>query len=376
MIRILPIFKKEIIEILRDKYTLISLLFLPSLLLFIYGYAISLDVKEIKMSICDKDLSQLSTKLIEKLTASGYFRVVSIRESLKDIEQDIQNSTAQVGIVIYPNFYSDFVRNKYSLLQIIIDGSNAQSSQVILNYLMSALEKFSQQIINEELIRITPFGEQKSEFIIERIIFNPLLKSPFYLLPGLIAFVIMVTGAISTTISIVREKENKTFEQTILCPINPSFLIIGKLLPYFLISLISSTIVILISVFLFELPIKGSIIFLSISIILFLLCALGFGIFISTIASSQQVAFTIAAFSTLLPTIILSGFIFPINNMPKIIQIITYIVPARYFIAIIRGILLKGSSISELYVETLSLIVFASIVLFVSIMRVKSKGLI
>jgi ABC-2 type transport system permease protein len=182
-------------------------------------------------------------------------------------------------------------------------------------------------------------------------------------------------GAIASTISIVREKENRTVEQLALTPISPVLLITGKIIPYFLISLVSSTIMIILSMLLFELPLNGSILNLAIALITFLLCAIGFGVFISTIAESQQVAFTIAAFATLLPTIVLSGFVFPIQSMPDIIQVFTYIVPARYFIAILRSILLKGSGLSDLIYEYISLIFYALAIISISIIRVKKKGL-
>ncbi len=374
--KILPFIRKEFIEIYRDRLSLTTLLFLPSLLLFIYGYAISLDIKEIKISICDYDRSELTNDLIKSFTSGGYFRIVAIRESENLVESDIRNSVAQAGIIFYPSAQKNLVRNNSTSVQIIVDGSNAQSSQYTLNYLTGLLEKFSQGLIKEQILKkeSTPFTPRL--LLSERILFNPLLKSPLYLIPGLIAFVIMISGAISTTISIVREKENKTTEQLVLCPVSPLSLIIGKLTPYFLISSISSAVMILLSILLFELPIKGSPVYLSYSVLIFLLCALGFGMLISTISSSQQTAFTIAVFSTLLPTIILSGFVFPINNMPKLIQLITYIVPARYFISIIRGILLKGSNPSDLAWETIMLTMYAVFIIAVSVVRIKKKGLI
>ncbi|MCX7945240.1 MAG: ABC transporter permease [Deltaproteobacteria bacterium] len=374
--RILPFIKKEFTEILRDRLSITSLLLLPSILLFLYGYAISLDIKEIKISICDKERSEFSREFTDGLISSGYFRITARRESPNEIESDLRTSKSQVGIIFYPSVYKNFLRNNEPSVQILVDGSNAQSSQYTLNYLVGAIERFTQNAIKKELIRINTIQTPTEPLLTERILFNPLLKSPLYLIPGLIAFVIMITGAISTTISIVKEKENRTFEQVILCPVSPFTLIIGKIIPYFVISLVSSAIMILLSILFFDLPTKGSLLFLSYAVIIFLLCASGFGMLISTISSSQQVAFTIAAFSTLLPTIILSGFVFPINNMPEIIQLITYIVPAKYFIAILRGILLKGSSLSELYPETLSLTIFAVLIVSASIIRIKKKGII
>lgn len=372
-----PFIKKELIEIKRDRLSLISILFLPSLLLFIYGYAISLDINEIRISLYDMDRGDFSKTLIDTLTSSGYFKLIRFDNSEKEVEKDIRTSTAHLGIIIYPETQSRLLRGDDVRIQIIVDGSNAQSTQYALNYLMLALEKYNRSILINEVSKRTPINPQiKKPELIQRIFFNPMLKSPLYLIPGLIAFVIMITGAISTSISIVREKENKTVEQIHLCPINPLNLILGKLIPYFIISIISTTIMITLSMLLFELPFEGSFIYFSYSIIIFLLCALGFGMLISTIATTQQVAFTIAAFTTLLPTMVLSGFVFPINNMPEIIQIITYIVPARYFISIIRGILLKGSTSFDLLKETILLTLFSFFIIAVSTIRIKKKGIL
>jgi ABC-2 type transport system permease protein len=373
MRKIFPFLKKEFIEIIRDRLSLISILFLPSILLFLYGYAISLDVKDIRITLCDLDRSSFSRDFVDSLTSSGYFRVVSYRDSPEEIDSDIRQSKANLGIVIYPDAYTNLLKHRNSSIQILIDGSNAQSTQNSLGYLFLAIYRFNSQLTKD--IATANNITLPSIEMNERILYNPLLKSPLYLIPGLIAFVIMIVGAIASTISIVREKENRTVEQLALTPISPVLLITGKIIPYFLISLVSSTIMIILSMLLFELPLNGSILNLAIALITFLLCAIGFGVFISTIAESQQVAFTIAAFTTLLPTIVLSGFVFPIQSMPDIIQVFTYIVPARYFIAILRSILLKGSGLSDLIYEYISLIFYALAIISISIIRVKKKGL-
>lgn len=373
MRKIFPFLKKEFIEIIRDRLSLISILFLPSILLFLYGYAISLDVKDIRITLCDLDRSNFSRDFVDSLTSSGYFRVVSYRDSPEEINSDIRQSKANLGIVIYPDAYTNLLKHRNSSIQILIDGSNAQSTQNSLGYLFLAIYRFNSQLTKD--IATANNITLPSIEMNERILYNPLLKSPLYLIPGLIAFVIMIVGAIASTISIVREKENRTVEQLALTPISPVLLITEKIIPYFLISLVSSTIMIILSMLLFELPLNGSILNLAIALITFLLCAIGFGVFISTIAESQQVAFTIATFATLLPTIVLSGFVFPIQSMPDIIQVFTYIVPARYFIAILRSILLKGSGLSELIYEYISLIFYALAITSISIIRVKKKGL-
>jgi len=373
MRKIFPFLKKEFIEIIRDRLSLISILFLPSILLFLYGYAISLDVKDIRITLCDLDRSNFSRDFVDSLTSSGYFRVVSYRDSPEEIDSNIRQSKANLGIVIYPDAYTNLLKHRNSSIQILIDGSNAQSTQNSLDYLFLAIYRFNSQLTKD--IATANNITLPSIEMNERILYNPLLKSPLYLIPGLIAFVIMIVGAIASTISIVREKENRTVEQLALTPISPVLLITGKIIPYFLISLVSSTIMIILSMLLFELPLNGSILNLAIALITFLLCAIGFGVFISTIAESQQVAFTIAAFAALLPTIVLSGFVFPIQSMPDIIQVFTYIVPARYFIAILRSILLKGSGLSDLIYEYISLIFYALAIISISIIRVKKKGL-
>ncbi len=373
----MPFIKKEFIEIQRDRLSLISILFLPSLLLFLYGYAISLDISEIRISLYDMDRGDFSRNLIETLTSSKYFKLINFNSSEREVERDIRSSAAHLGIIIYPQTQIKLLKGDDARVQIIVDGSNAQSTQYSLNYLLSALEKYSRQILINEMSKSGSSNLQHNKpELIQRVFFNPLLKSPLYLIPGLIAFVIMIVGAISTSISIVREKENKTVEQIHLCPIDPIDLILGKLIPYFIISIISTAIMITISMIFFKLPFKGSFFYFSYSIIVFLLCALGFGILISTVANTQQVAFTIAAFSTLLPTMVLSGFVFPIKNMPEIIQAITLMVPARYLISIIRGILLKGSTPYELLSDTISLTLYSIFIILISVIRIKRRGII
>lgn len=370
MKKLIPLVLKEIKELSRDKLTIVVIVFIPSLLLFIYGYAISLDVKEVKIVVCDQDFSKDSRSLIGALIASGYFKVVANVNDEREIDEYLIKRRAWAGIVIAEDFSIDLKKNKEASILVVIDGSNGYASQTVIGYFYGALMHY----INKEAVEIKLKTGRYNPIINteHRIWYNPLLESSLSLVPGLIALVMMIVAVIATTLSIVREKETGTIEMMIITPVSAPRIVLGKIIPYFLLSIIASILMIVIGHYLLDVPFKGSIVLFSVALGLFLIGALGLGLFISAKAGSQQVAFMISVLTTMLPTIILSNFIFPISSMPVIIQWITYMVPARYFIAIIRAIMLKGAGLSALWLDYIALVIFALISLLIGVKAMKA----
>ena len=372
--RIAAISKKEMRQLRRDIRSIAVLLFIPASMLVLYGYALNFDVKNISLAILDQDKTKQSRDLTTAFQHYDYFIARYYLESVKEIDSYLDRGKATVCMVIPKGFGKNIINGIETSIQFIIDGTNANTAQTSLGYIDAIINSYQQKII---LSNIQKAG---SSFRIpvsieQRFMFNQDLKSVRFLLPGLIAFILMIIAVLSTSLSVVREKELGTIEQIKVSPTSAVEWIIGKGITYFIVSLIASTLVLIMGWYLFDITVKGSIFELYIAISLFLVGALGMGLFISTIAETQQVAFMMALLSSILPTMILSGFIFPIKSMPFAIQLVTYIVPARYFLIIIRGIVLKGTSISLYLDQVLYLCIFAFAVILLSTIKMHKKGI-
>jgi len=369
---ILPITKKEFRQIVRDPRTLGVLVFIPLFLLLMFGYAISLDVKHIKLGAVDYDRSSLSRSLVQKFTATEYFDWMGYIDRLSDVDALFEAQGVQC-VVVYPRGYSRAIgRGETARLQILIDGTNSNIGATAMGYVQRIVQDAS-----VELLEARGAGELQAGGIDfkPRVWFNPELRSPVYLIPGLIALILVVTAVISTAMSIVREKEHGTMEQLIVAPIHPVQLIVGKTIPYTLLSLVIALMVLMAGSYFFDIHIQGSFWALMLMTFLFLLSCLTLGLLISTIADSQQVAFMLATIITLLPTFILSGFIFPIRNMPVFVQVVTYIIPARYYLVALRGIMLKGAPLHVFWFESGALVLLSAVMLTISAVRMKKGGL-
>jgi ABC-2 type transport system permease protein len=368
-----PIIWKEALELRRDRLSLYTYIFLPSFLLFLYGYAISLDVKHIKTVICDLDNSNQSRELARKLFSSEYFDSAGYAADEHDLERMMRTGRATAGILIHPDFSRGIKAARKAPLLVVLDGSNAQVAQSAITYIFGITTDFQLSMLSEISLKTglkLPLVDVR-----ERIWYNQRLESSINLITGLIAFVLMIVATIATTLAIVREKENGSIEQMVVTPVSALTILIGKIIPYFALSVAASILMIIFAIFIFGVPFVGSALVFSAALFLFLLAALGLGLFISTISQSQQFAFTAATFITVLPTNILSGFIFPIDSMPKAVQYFTYIVPARYFIEISRSVMLKGSGFEALTNDFIALGIFAVIFMAAAAMRIRVKGL-
>ena len=363
--KIKPIVKKEFRQIKRDKRTMFLLVAFPAFLLIVLGFAINFDIKNISTLIVDEDKTTDSRKLIEQFNLNEYFNLHNVISDRSQADDLLNRGIVRTVIIIPAGFSKNILRNKTVTVAVLIDGSDSNTGGAIVNYIAQIFYNYSQKIIIETSKK---FGVKVSQpiDIKSRVWFNEDLKTVRFLIPGLIAFILMIVSTVSTTLSIVREKERGNMEQLYVSPISAFEIIIGKIVSYFCFALIAATLVFIFSYFIFDITIKGNIFLLYLVIILFVVGALGMGILISSVADSTQMAFMLAAFATLLPTFLLSGFIFPIKNMPVFLQVVSYIVPAKYFIVALRAIVLKGAGISAFWSELIFLVLFAIFVFAVS----------
>jgi ABC-2 type transport system permease protein len=370
LLKIGAVARKEVHQIARDRRTLLILLFVPAFFLFVYGYALNFDIRHIRLAVQDNDRSSASREVISAFVNSGYFDYAGDAPSDEEVSRAIDTGKARAVLVIPGRFGSDAAGGRPARLQVIINGDNANTATTVLGYTLGIVSAVSTQYEIQARVG-SPVGPLVT--LEPRVWYNPELRSAFFLVPGLIAYIAMITAVVSTALSVVREKEAGTMEQVRMSPIGPLPYVLGKTLPYFGISLAAAMGVVLLSMLLFDLPMRGSWLLLVGAVSLFLFGALAFGILISTIAETQQVAFQIALLTSYLPTLMLSGFIFPISSMPAILQGVTYIVPARYFLITLRGILLKGVDAFVLWQELVAMGVFAAAVLALSSLRLRRQ---
>jgi ABC-2 type transport system permease protein len=371
--RIRPIVIKEFRQVRRDKRTLGVLLFIPAFMIVMFGYALNFDVKHTSLAIYDEDKSRMSREFISGFLYSEYFDLKYYLEDRNDIDKLMGEEKARVAIVIPAHFSDELVAGREATIQVIVDGANSNAAVAAVGYVTAIVQSYSTQILTKALMRV---GLSNLSLPIDyrpRVWYNPELRSAKFLIPGLIGFILMVTAVISTALSVVREKELGTMEQIIVSPIRPMELIIGKTIPYILISLFAAVVILIVGYVLFDVAVKGSYIWLLIATLIYLTGSLGLGLLISTVVETQQLAFMIAVVITMLPTFILSGFVFPIRNMPVVIQVITYLIPARYFLVVLRSIILKGVGVAAFWDQLLFLLAFAVLTIGASSFRMKTK---
>jgi ABC-2 type transport system permease protein len=371
--RILAVIKKEFRQIYRDKTTLGILLVIPSFTLVMFGYALNFDVKHIPLAILDEDNSQISREYSQKFYNTEYFDYEFNLENEGQIDELIACEKARVALRIPTKFGQKLAQGEDAEIQVIVDGANANAAATAVGYIGMITQNYSQKMTIKYLERKGWRNFTAPIDFRPRIWYNPELRSAKFLIPGLIGFNLMVMAVISTALSVVREKERGTMEQIIVSPLKPSELIIGKTIPYVFTSAFSSIIIILASYIFFGVEIEGSLLLLTIIAIVFLVCSLGYGLLISTLADTQQVAFMMSIITTLLPAFILSGFVFPIRNMPVIVQAITYFMPIRYFLVALRSVVIKGVGLSAFWKEALALVFFALLMIALSSLRLKRE---
>lgn len=361
---------KELRQIGRDRRTLLILLFVPAFFLLVYGYALNFDIRHIRLAVQDADRSPQSRELVAAFVHSGYFDVTHDVAADAEIAGLLNRGDVRAVLVVPVRFGADAAQGRPVAVQVIINGDNANTATTVMGYVTGLVGAMSSRY--EVQARLASPGGP-AVMLEPRIWYNPELRSTLFLVPGLIAYIAMLTAVVSTALSVVREKEAGTMEQVRMSPIGPVAYVLGKTAPYFILSLVSSMLIVAVSMALFDLPMRGSWAVLLASVSLFLVGALAFGLLISTLAETQQVAFQVALLTSYLPTLMLSGFIFPIASMPAFLQYVTHIVPARYFLVILRGILLKGVGPSVFWPELAALVVYALVVLTLASARLRRE---
>jgi len=371
---LLRIIKKEFLQFIRDPKMFRIVLIAPVVQLVLLGYAANLEVKVIHTAVFNQSGGTSSKKLLRELKATGYFHLDYYVTDYKKMQSLIDNGKVVLGIVFPKNFDSNIRVARTATIQAVFDASDGNTATISAGYLQAAIEKFSRNLAlvtaqkrggNIRLIaNINP---------VTRVWFNPELKTRVFMVPGIMSLLLMIITLTLTSLAIVKEKEIGTFDQLIVTPIKPYQLILGKFIPFVAVGFVVILIVLTAMAVVFNIIVKGSILFLFLSSFIFVLSTLGLGLFISTLTKTQQQAMMIATFGVMMPMIYLSGFAFPIENMPQSIQYITYLIPLRYFIQIIRGVILKGLGFSQLWPQFVILIFFGIFILFLSSLRFKKK---
>ncbi len=369
--RIAAILVKELRQLGRDPATLAMLLALPLFLLLMFGYAISLDVRHIQLAVLDRDRSESSRDFIQGFLHSEYFDLRATIENERQIDRLLDEGTALVALVVPSGFGRAAAAGGTVEVQAIVDGSNGTSAATAIGYVQAVAADWSERALVRALKRAGATGFESTVDFRPRVLFNPELRSANFLVPGLIVLILIMSAVMSTALSIVREKERGTMEQLTVSPVRPVELVVGKAVPYFLIGLVSAATILAASRILFGVTVKGSLLDLAGVTVVFLLGCVGFGVLLSTLSDSQQVAFLLSVFLTLLPVFILSGFVFPFRNMPGIIQAVSYVLPGRYYLAALRAIMVKGAGFSAYGNQLLALAVFALATSGLSILRLR-----
>lgn len=365
MRKALAVGRKELHQIVRDRRTLSILLLAPVLFLLLYGYALNFDIKHVALAVEDRDATPESRALIAAFVNSGYFDLVASVTDDRSIDELMDRNQIRAALVIPERTGRAIVTGRTATVQVLVNGDNANTASTVMGYALTIVRSASSSLLVEQRgVQIAPPVSAEP-----RIWYNPQLESTLFLVPGLIAFIGMITGAVSTALAIVREKERGTWEQVRMAPIGTPAYVVGKTLPYLAISIASAMAIMLAAMALFELPMRGSWLDLLLAVSLFLVGAVGTGMLISTLSDSQLVAFQVVLIVAFLPTFILSGFIFPIASMPLPIQVVTHIVPARYFLVALRAIVLKGLGAVLMWRELLALVVYAAAVLSLASLR-------
>jgi len=366
MKQFLGFIKKEFFHIFRDPRTLLVLFGIPVAQLLIFGYVVNNEVKNVRIAVYDPSKDDVTLEMINKITATGYFMLEDNLQTVSNIEAIFREGNIKEVIVFEPDFASKLSKNGTAHIQLLADASDANTANLIVNY--------TSAIINDYVMKLNKLADRPMQVEPEvRMVYNESLKSAYMFVPGTMALILMLVSAMMTSISIAREKEMGSMEVLLASPLRPTQIIIGKVIPYVSLAFINAITIIALGYFVFGMPVKGSLVLLLAESLLFISLALSLGILISTMAKSQQVAMFISLFALMLPTLILSGFIIPIKNMPIILQWLCEIMPPKYFIIIIKNIMLKGTGFMFVWKETLILIVMMLFFIVLSVKKFKIR---
>lgn len=371
--RLLAILRKELYHITRDARSLAMALAVPVMMLVLFGYALSLDVDRIPTLVYNEDGSAASRELIRQFQGSRYFNIIGFSSSYAEIERSIDRNQALMGVVIPRDYSQDAAGGRETPVQLLLDGSDSNTASIALGYAEALVKNYSLTLrfaMQERRGGSRPAPAVDARL---RVWYNSSLESKNYVVPGLIAVILMIIAALLTSLTIAREWEMGTMEQLLSTPLRPAEMVLGKMLAYFVVGLIDATIAVLVGVYLFQVPMRGSLPLLVVSTCVFLFGALFWGIFLSAASRNQLQAYQMGVLSSFLPAFLLSGFVYSIENMPPVIQVITRIVPARYFVTILKSIFLKGGGVRLLWGELGFLALYAVIVFLLAVRKLNQK---
>jgi ABC-2 type transport system permease protein len=366
-------FEKEFRHILRDSRSLIMALFLPLFQMLLFGYALNLDVDRIPTLIFDADHSNDSRALIERFHASRFFEIEGFTNSYSDIEKNIDKSKVLLGIVIPRDYSQKLNGGGKANVQVLLDGSDSNTASIALSYVEGLIQSYALQVRSDGQDRSAGLPIVSPVDSRVRIWYNSTLESTNYIVPGLIAAMMMVIAALLTSLTVAREWEMGTMEQLLSTPVRAGEIVLGKMLAFFVVGVADTTIAVLVGIFVYGVPFRGNVLFLAFSTMIFLSGAFFWGILVSAVARTQLFAFQLGLVTTFLPSFLLSGFLYAIENMPVPIQVITHVVPARYFVTIVRGIFLKGIGPELLWGQVLFLMAFSLVVFWAAERKMRQK---
>lgn len=360
------ILTKEFRHIFRDGRTLVMVFAIPVVMVILFGYAISNEIKNTKIAILDHSHDGMSRALIEKVTSTNYFQNIKVLHGDEEIPETFREGKIRLVLVIPDNFEQSFYREKQAGVQLVADASDLNSAITLVSYMQSIINDF-QEDRNKMYPNMQPFR------ITTKMEYNPEMKSVFMFIPGNIAMVMVIVTALMTSITLSREKESGSMKMLTITPIRPVYIVLGKILPYMLISFLSTGITLLLAYFVFKMPMAGNIALLLLVCLVFMLNAAAFGILISTVSPTQQIAMIATMLGLFLPTMLLTGFIFPIENMPWILQVLSNIVPPKWFIIAIKDIMIKGAGFLEIWKPFTILMGMNILLIVVSLRRIGKK---
>jgi drug efflux transport system permease protein len=371
--RLRAIFIKELHHIVRDARSLGMALAVPVMMLLLYGYALSLDVDHIPTMIYDQSRTPESRELIRQFQGSKYFEIAGATGNYAEIQREIERSRILMAVVIPRDYAENVAAGREAPVQILIDGSDSNTASIALGYAESVVRNYSVTLRAERLNQrggeeFTPPVDARL-----RVWYNSSLESKNYVVPGLIAVILQIIAALLTSLTIAREREMGTMEQLLSTPLRPVEMVLGKMMAYFVVGLIDSAIALVVGLYVFEVPLRGSILLLGASICLFLFGALFWGIFVSAVSKTQLEAYQLGLLSSFLPAFMLSGFVYAIETMPVPIQAITHIIPSRYIVTIMKGVFLKGVGAAVLWYELGFLALYGVVVFFLATRKMKQK---
>lgn len=358
--------KKEFLHIFRDTWTMMIILVLPVIMMLLFGYAVTTEIRDTNIGILDNSRDEISNRLIDKLDESEYFSVVKVFKSNSEIDKAFRRNEISMAIVIENDFSKKLITRQNPKIQMIADASDPNHAKTLVNY--------ASGVIAQSLMQETKANNPSSLINTElKLLYNPLMKSSYNFVPGVMGFIIIIVCAMMTSISIVRERERGSMELLLVSPVKPITIILSKVAPYFFISLINILTIFLVSYFIMGVPIKGSIFWIFLLCIVYILVSLSLGILVSTIAKTQLVALVISAIILLMPSMLLSGMMFDISSMPLILQAIAQVMPAKWFISAIRKLMIMGVDVRFVLNEFLVLFSMGVVLILISLKKYKNR---